>query len=190
MPRPRATIFQRQARRTVMITAMSTAAAQRLAVDRTDAVDERASAQAPDEDGERRCDAREAGPCPHAPGSSRCPICSGEDQQVGVVHGDGELPGCGLRQTPARVGLALGGQLDLLLARGTHPSGEPLRRQISLGGAGRHGLGRPGRRLPAGRTARRRRRRHPGRAGGSLPPHGAGARRRPRPPGRRVDPGE
>ena len=40
---------------------------QRLAVDRTHAVDERARAQAPDQDGERRCDAGEAGPCPHVP---------------------------------------------------------------------------------------------------------------------------
>ena len=106
-----------------------------------------------------------------------------------MVHGDGELSGCCLRQTPARVAVGLGGQLDLLLARGTDPPGEPLRRQVGLrrrraatGWAGR------GPRPPAGRTARRRPRRHPGRAGGPAPSCGAGGRRTRRPRGGRADP--
>ncbi len=58
-----------------------------------------------------------------------------------MVHGDGELPGCCLRQAPACVGAGLGGQLDLLLARGAHPPGEPLRRQVGLRGAESPGAG-------------------------------------------------
>ncbi len=84
-----------------------------------------------------------------------------------MVHGDGELSGRCLRQAPARIAVGLGGQLDLLLARGTHPPGEPLRRQarparrrVARGWAGR------GPRPPAGRIPRRRARRRPGRAGG------------------------
>ena len=60
-----------------------------------------------------------------------------------MVHGDGELPGCCLRQTSACVGVGLGGQLDLLLARGTHPPGEPLAPPGRPAKApSRHGLGR------------------------------------------------
>jgi hypothetical protein len=58
-----------------------------------------------------------------------------------VVHGDCELSGRRLRQTPACVGLGLFGQLDLLLARGAHPAGEPLRRQAGVGGAEAPGTG-------------------------------------------------
>ena len=47
-----------------------------------------------------------------------------------MVHGDGELSGCCLRQTPASIDLGLGGQLGLLLARSSHPPGEPLRCQV------------------------------------------------------------
>ena len=46
-----------------------------------------------------------------------------------------ELPGSRLRQAPARIAVGLGGQLGLLLARGTHPPGEPLRGQVGLRGA-------------------------------------------------------
>ena len=49
---------------------------QRPAVDRADAVEERACAQAPDQNGERHGGAREAGPRPRRSGSSWRPICS------------------------------------------------------------------------------------------------------------------
>ena len=49
---------------------------QRPAVDRADAVEERARAQAPDQDGERRGGAREAGPRPRGPAHPRRPICA------------------------------------------------------------------------------------------------------------------
>ena len=58
-----------------------------------------------------------------------------------MVHGDRKLPGCCLRQTPARVVVGLGGKLGLLLARRTHPPGEPLRRQVRLQGAESPGAG-------------------------------------------------
>jgi hypothetical protein len=57
---------------------------------------------------------------------------SRKDQQVGVVHGDRELPGGCLRQTSAGIAAGLGSQLDALLARGTDPPGEPLRSQVGL----------------------------------------------------------
>ena len=106
-----------------------------------------------------------------------------------MVHGDRELPGGRLRQTPARVGVGLGGQLGLLLARSTHPPGEPLRRQVGLRGAESPGAG-PDEDLgaPAGRTPRRRPRRRPGRAGGPARSCGAGGRRTRRPRGGPADP--
>ena len=58
-----------------------------------------------------------------------------------MVHGDRKLPGCCLRQTPARVVVGLGGKLELLLASRTHPPGEPLRRQVRLQGAESPGAG-------------------------------------------------
>ncbi len=82
-------------------------------------------------------------------------------------HGDGEPSGRRLRQTPARVGVGLGGQLGLAARtrrrpsrRTTPPPARPRRRRAARGSAGR----RP--RRPAGRTPRRRPRRRPGRAGG------------------------
>ena len=97
--------------------------------------------------------------------------------------------GARLRQAPARIGLALGGQLGLLLARCTHPPGEPLRRQartarhrVARGWAGR------GPRHPAGRTPRRRGRRRPGRAACLAPSCGVGGHRTRRPRGGPVGP--
>jgi hypothetical protein len=58
-----------------------------------------------------------------------------------VVDGDRELPGRRLSQTPPRIGVGLCGQRGLLLARGAHPSGEPLRRQVGVGGAELPGAG-------------------------------------------------
>ena len=114
---------------------------------------------------------------------------TGQDQQVGVVHGDRELPGCRLRQTSARVVVGLGRQLDLLLARSTHPSGEPLRRQLGLrrrrvarGWAGR------GPRRPVGRTPRRRARPRQVRAGGPAPSGGVGGHQMRQPRGGPADP--
>ncbi len=99
-----------------------------------------------------------------------------------MVHGDCELPGCCLRQTSACVGVGLGGQLDLLLARGTHPPGEPLRRQVGLGGAESPGAG-PDEDLgpESAELLRRRPRRRPGRAGGPSRSCGVGGRRMRRP---------
>lgn len=51
-----------------------------------------------------------------------------------MVDGDREPPGSCLRQTSAQIGVGLDGQLDLLLARGSHPSGEPLRRKLGVQG--------------------------------------------------------
>ena len=50
-------------------------------------------------DGERRGGAHEARPRPHGPAHAATPdsdgtVAHGSDQQVGVAHGDGELPGC------------------------------------------------------------------------------------------------
>ena len=86
-----------------------------------------------------------------------------------MVHGDRKLPGRCLRQTPARVGVGLGGKLDLLLARGTHPPGEPLRRQVGLRGAESPGAGPDEDLRPqSAELPRRRPRRRPGRAGEPL----------------------
>ena len=52
-----------------------------------------------------------------------------------MVDDHAEFPGARLRQTPALVAVCLGGQFGLLLARGTHPPGEPLRRQPGVRGA-------------------------------------------------------
>ena len=110
---------------------------QRPAVDRAQAVEERARAQVPDQDGERRGGGGEAGPPPHAPGGSWCCARRGrrsrQHQQVGVVDGDGELPGGRLRQAPVPVGAGLGGQRGLLLAGGGDPPAEPLGRQVGVG---------------------------------------------------------
>ena len=51
-----------------------------------------------------------------------------------MVDGEGDPPGSCLRQPSGFVGVGLGGQLDLLLASGTHPPAEPLRRKIGLQG--------------------------------------------------------
>ena len=58
-----------------------------------------------------------------------------------MFDGDRKAPGFCLHQTPSHVRLRLGGQLDLLLARGTRPSGEPFRRQVRLCGAESPGAG-------------------------------------------------
>lgn len=52
-----------------------------------------------------------------------------------MADGDGEPSGVRRRETPASVEIGLGGQLVLLRAGGAHPTAEPLRRQVGLGGA-------------------------------------------------------
>ena len=84
-PRPRATIFHRQAQHTVVSSREARGRRQRPAVDRADAVEERAGAEPPDQDGEGRGRRQRGGPTPTRSGSSRRPSCSGQDQQVGVV---------------------------------------------------------------------------------------------------------
>ena len=98
-------------------------------------------------------------------------------------------PAARLRQTPARVDAGLGGQLDLLLAGGAHPAGEPLRRQLGLRGAESPGAG-PDENLGAqsAELPRRRTRRRPGRAGAPAPSRGVGGRRTRRPRGGPADP--
>ena len=184
MPRPRATIFHRQAQHTVVSPPMPAAAASARA----------STVRIPSRNGPvPSCQTRTAS-VPAAPAKRAhvhtarahrwLPIGSGQDQQVGVIHGDGELSGGCLRQAPARVGAGLGGQLELLLARRIQPPGEPLRRQLGLRGrrAARDWAGR-GHRHPAGGTRRRRTRRHPDRAGARHRSCGAGGRRMPRPRG-------
>ena len=189
MPRPRATIFQRQAQHTVVSTARPAAAASaRPSTVRTPSRNG-PGAQAPDEDGERRGGAREAGPRPRGPAHRRRPICSRQDQQVGVVDGDGELvrplpaPGAGARRRrsrrPARPPARTRRRPT---RRTTPPPGRPRRRRGARGSAGRAP------RRPSRRTPRRRPRRRPGRAGGPASSRGAGGRRTRRPRGRPADP--
>ena len=151
---------------------------QRPAVDRAQAVEERARAQAPDQDGERPGGDGEADPPPRGPaarGAARGVRrrSSRQHQQVGMVDGDGELPGGRLRQAPVPVGAGLGGQRGLLLAGGGDPPVEPLGRQVGVGRVEAPGA-RPDEDLGARRRGARRRRprRRPGRAGG----RGAGGR--------------
>ena len=190
MPRPRATIFQRQAQHTVVSTAEAGRGRQRPAVDRRGR--RRGTGLRPAARRRRSTSRRHprTGPTSTPSGSSARPIRSRQDQQVGVVHGDGELSGRGLRQTPARVGAASRQPARPRCSHAApHPAGEPLRRQVGLrrrrvarGSAGR------GPRPPAGRTPRRRPRRRPGRAGGPARSCGAGGRRTRRPRGRPADP--
>ena len=58
-----------------------------------------------------------------------------------MVDGDGELPGAGLRETAACVCVDAGGQLCHLLAGGIEPAGQPLRRQVGVGGPEPPGAG-------------------------------------------------
>ena len=130
-PRPRATIVHRHAQQTVVSTPRPAAAASARP----------STARMPSRNGPTPRRQTRTANVPTAT-TRRAPISTADvparhwqDQQVGVVHGDSELPGSRLRQTSACVRAGLGGQLDLLLARGTDPPGEPLRRQVGLGGA-------------------------------------------------------
>ena len=58
-----------------------------------------------------------------------------------MVHRDSELPGRCLRQPSASVEVCVGGQLDLLRARSTHPPGQPLSCQVGLRGSESPGAG-------------------------------------------------
>ena len=136
---------------------------------------------------------REAGPRPRScPARSRAPdlVARGQDQQVGVVHGDRELPGGGLapaagarRRRSRRPARPPARTRRRPSRRTTPPRGRPRRRRGATGSAGR------GPRPRAGRTPRRRRRRRPGRAGGRRSVGAAlvGVERRGR-RGRRADP--
>ena len=129
------------------------------------------------------------GPTPMRPGSSWRPACSGQDQQVGVVHGDRELsgalppPDAGARRRRSRPrARPAARRRHPPTRRTTPPPGRPARRRVARGWAGR------GPRPPAGRTPRPRPRPRPGRAGGRAPSRGAGGRRTRRPRGSPVDP--
>ena len=191
---------------------------QRPAVDRADAVEERARAQVPDQDGERRGGAHEARPRPHGPAHA-APDLLEVLRRVAPAHAErlrpryvregrfrgrrrhgrtsrsawstvtASCPARCLRQTSACVGGGLGGQLDLLLARGTDPPGEPLRRQVGLGGAEPPGAGpdedlgpQPAEPLDGGRDGVR------AEQAAASPSCGAGGRRMRPPRGRRADP--
>jgi hypothetical protein len=52
---------------------------------------------------------------------ARCGGLSGQDQHVGVLNGDVELPGSRLGQPPAGVSAGFTAQFELLLARGPDP---------------------------------------------------------------------
>lgn len=51
-----------------------------------------------------------------------------------MVHGDGELTGGCLRETPAGIGSSRGGEVSVVLASRTDPATEPLSCQLGLCG--------------------------------------------------------
>ena len=94
----------------------------------------------------RRGRAVHGGAC--RPESSGGPVRSqrrgrrGSDQQIGVLDGDREPPRLSPAPDAGAYRLRFGGQLELLLARGPHPPGEPLRASSACDAPSRQGLGR------------------------------------------------
>ena len=189
MPSPRATIFQRQAQHTVIRRARPAAAASA----RTSTV-RMPSRNGPVPRRQTRTANVTAVPAKrtHAHAVRLIPTpdsARGRTSRSAWSTVTASCSGRCLRQAPARVGVRLGGQLVLLLARGAHPAGEPLRRQrrpgrrrVARGWAGRGPPPPAAERLGGGRDGVR------AEQAALRSSRGAGGRRMRRPRGRRADP--